>query len=122
MTTAPDAAATESAAARPMDEYASVREWDASFRHFWRSEAPPAAWKDALARFVASCGADPDAIINEVLQPAPSGEGVLLRTRARRKYVQLIEEFERAEGRQAANAVRSFMIHNGVAMAPSILR
>lgn len=104
-------------------DYASVRTWHASFRNFWRSEAPTDEAMQALERFVASCGSTPDEIIDEVLKQQPSGEGLMLRTRARRKYMQLIEEFEQQEGsREVANYVRSFMIHNGVAMNPSILK
>ncbi len=104
-------------------DYASVREWRSSFCNFWRSEAPPEEAMRALERFVASCGSSPDEIIDEVLKPQPSGEGLMLRTRARRKYMRLIEQFEEQEGsREVANYVRSFMIHNGVAMNPSILK
>lgn len=107
---------------RPIDDYESVIEWEKSFRNFWRTEGPPQEWKDALDRFVSFCEAEPDDIIDEVLRPVPTGEGLLLRTRARRKYIRLIYEFEEQEDRFAANGVRSFMIHNGVAMTPTILR
>lgn len=116
------AGASGDATDRPIDEYQTVQEWNFSFRNFWDDGDVPREWIDVLARFVDSCDMDPDSIIDEVLKPQPTGEGVLLRTRTRRKYVQLIDEFEVREGRAAANAVRSFMIHNGVAMTPSILR
>ena len=104
-------------------DYASVRVWHASFRNFWRSEAPPEQATRALERFVAYCGSNPNEIIDEVLKPQPSGEGLMLRTRARRKYMRLIEEFEQQEGsREIANYVRSFMNHNGGAMNPSNLK
>ncbi len=107
---------------RPIDDQTTVTEWEKSFRAFWRRAGPPPEWKDALERFVSFCETQPDDIIDEVLRPAPTGEGLQLRTRARRKYVRLIEDFETQENRAAANGVRSFMIHNGVAMTPSILR
>jgi len=108
--------------ARALESYGSVREWQFSFQNFWRTDGPPDSWKAALGRFAEQNGTDPDAIIDEVLKPAPAGEGLLLRTRARRKYVELVDDFERQEGRAAANAVRSFLIHNGIAMTPGILR
>lgn len=114
-----DAGATNG---RAIDGYQSVAEWEKSFRSFWRTDGPPPEWKAALERFVSFCEVEPDDIIDEVLRPAPTGEGLLLRTRARRKYVRLIEEFEEQEDRFTANGVRSFMIHNGVAMTPTILR
>lgn len=114
--------ATSSTDRRPIDDYQSVADWGQSFRNFWRIEGPPPEWKEALERFASFCEAEPDDIIDEVLKPAPTGDGLLLRTRARRKYIQLINEFEAQESRSTANGVRSFMIHNGVAMTPTILR
>jgi hypothetical protein len=104
------------------DDSESVAEWAKSFRSFWRTDGPPPEWKAALERFSSFCEATPDEIIDEVLRPQPTGEGLRLRTRARRKYIRLIEEFEEQENRSTANGVRSFMIHNGVAMTPTILR
>ncbi len=46
----------------------------------------------------------------------------MLRTRARRQYLDLIEQFEaRSKSRDQANVARSFLIHNGIAMNPGIL-
>lgn len=106
----------------PLSEYRTVRQWFGSFQKFWRSGPPPPEWLDTMEKFVAFCETTPDDIIEEVLKPQPRGEGLMLRTRARRKYIQLIDDFEAAEGsRDIANVVRSFMIHNGVAMSPGIL-
>ncbi|HJM76052.1 MAG TPA: hypothetical protein QGI71_09385 [Dehalococcoidia bacterium] len=101
----------------------AVRQWHESYQLFWRSGPPPDAALRSLERFVERCEQQPDEIVDEVLRPGPAGEGLMMRTRARRKYMQLIEEFEQHEGsRETANHVRSFMIHNGIAMSPGILR
>lgn len=101
---------------------ATVRLWQASFRESWLDELEKEKAFPALEQFVQMCETKPDDIIAEVLKPAPRGEGVQLRTRARRKYLTLIDDFESREGRQKANYVRSFMIHNGVAISPPILK
>ena len=106
----------------PIRDYASVGEWRKSVSKFWRATPPPDDWLETLEAFCRFAGTNPDAIIDEILSPAPTGEGLLLRTRARRKWVDLIDEFEGYVGREKANHVRSFVIHNGVAMNPSVLR
>jgi nitroreductase len=106
----------------PLEEYTTVRDWAFSFSNFWRAPAPAMEAHAALEQFCRFCGSEPDAIIDEILRPEPSGEGLQLRTRARRKWVEIIDDFEGHVGRERANYVRSFMIHNGVAMNPSILR
>ena len=106
----------------PIRDYASVGEWRKSVSKFWRATPPPDDWLETLEAFCRFAGTNPDAIIDEILSPAPTGEGLLLRTRARRKWVELIDEFEGYVGREKANHVRSFVIHNGVAMNPSVLR
>lgn len=105
-----------------IEDYSTVHDWNHSFSNFWRSPAPPRQWQQTLQQFCKFSGTEPDAIIDEILRPEPTGEGLRLRTRARRKWVDLVDEFERYVGRDKANHVRSFLIHNGVAMNPSILR
>ncbi len=106
-----------------LDEFESVQVWRSSHREFWRGAELEEVELSALERFVSFCEADPDEIIGEVLQSQAGSDKVMLKTRARRKYIQLIDDFEAAEkSRRVSNGVRSFMIHNGVAMNPSILR
>lgn len=101
----------------------TVRTWLFSYQESWRSTIDEEQALATLAKFVQFSGSEPDAIIAEVLQPLSTGDGVVLRTRGRRKYMKLIDEFEQREGsREIANYVRSFMIHNGVAMNPAILK
>ncbi len=106
--------------ARPIEAYRSVVTWKTSYRRYW-GEALRSSMLEALSRFCEGLGADPDQIIDECLPPAGSGEGVLLRTKARRKYIEVVDRFEERTERRTANAVRSFLIHNGVAMSPGVL-
>ena len=107
----------------PLLELDSVKQWWGSYQQCWRGGAPPAEALDALRKFVRKTGFEPDEIVEEVLKPQASGEGLMLRTRARRKYMELLAEFEESEGsRETANYVRSFMIHNGIAISPGIQR
>jgi hypothetical protein len=114
--------ASPSADAAALEDFRSIQQWRQSFARFWRGGEPEQAAFEALARFVAVNEVTPDEIIDQVLRSKESGD-LMLRTRARRKWMGLIQEFEDAEqSRDAANGVRSFMIHNGVAMNPPILR
>jgi hypothetical protein len=103
--------------------YESVRRWLASRRALWGESGDEEAQLEALTRFCGELGKDPDKIVDDCLKRSPEGGTFLLRTRARREYMQLIDRFEESgAGRDAGNAVRSFFIHNGVAMNPSILK
>lgn len=113
---------------KPIGEYDSVRLWREEYGHYWgipvsKTEEEAGESLPRLERFCALCGKDPDQIIGDCLRPAKVGEGLVMRTKSRRTYIALIAEFERAAGsRDAGNSVRSFFIHNGVAMTPSALR
>ncbi len=106
-----------------ISDYDSVQTWFNSHNEYWEgSEVEPEA-VNAVRKFCEMVGSDPDSIIGECLRPRPSGEELMMRTRARRKYIESILEFEAQENSRAkANAVRSFFIHNGVAMNPSIVK
>ncbi len=107
---------------KTITNYETVRVWLASYAQFWGEEVDQESLQ-ALAHFCERTGQDPDSIIGECLQPSASGEGRTLKVRARRKYIEAINQFEAETGsRDAANAVRSFLIHNGVLVSPSILR
>ncbi len=105
----------------PMESYLSVATWKASYSRYWGEPLGP-LMLEGLSRFCKQVGADPDQIVDECLPQANSGEGVLLRTKARRKYIEAVDRFEDGAGRQTANTVRSFLVHNGVAMSPGVLR
>ena len=103
---------------RPVEEYQRVELWLRDYQESWGSADPQLeANLKALAAFCAMVERDPDAICSECLRPMEGG-GERIRYKARHYYIDQIEAFERAPegGRQAANAVRSFLIHNGIAM------
>ena len=124
------APAPTSPLAEPIREYESVRLWLKEYAAFWNftpsqleADEEMQTMLATLERACAFMDSDPDAMVGECLRPAKVGEGLVLRVRARRKYIDLIAAFEQQEGsRDAGNAVRSFFIHNGVAMTPSALR
>ncbi|HAL47917.1 MAG: hypothetical protein FI707_09720 [SAR202 cluster bacterium] len=101
----------------------SVQIWQNGFADYWGDATVEDDAIDALEQFCQMVGDDPDAIIGECLRPRPSGEELVMRTRARRKYIEHIQAFEtQNESRKMGNSVRSFFIHNGVAMNPSIVK
>lgn len=110
---------------RPIHEYSRVQLWLEDFQRSWGeggASIEPSRLQ-ALSEFCEFVGKDPDAIVAECLVPLEGGYEKI-RYQARHRYIQLIAEFEAQSvaGRNAANAVRSFLIHNGVAMGTNILR
>jgi predicted Fe-S protein YdhL (DUF1289 family) len=105
-------------------EQATVRTWlDAHGRHWGThlSEAEVEERLEVLARFCASCGRQPDELVAWLFRPTP--EGPRIRLKRRRLVMAMIDEFEqRSGGRAAGNTVRSFLIHNGVALSATPLR
>lgn len=100
----------------------SVHRWFASRHNLWGRNSLSDDLTETLARFCQVVGKTPDEMIDDCLRPGKDREVFTLRTRARRKYIEEIEQFESKSGsRDQANVVRSFFIHNGVAMNPSIL-
>ena len=109
---------------KPIHEYGRVQLWLEDFRKSWGDDETVVDPKlRALTEFCEFVGKDPDSIVAECLIPLEDGYEKI-RYKARHRYIQLIAEFEEATpaGRNAANAVRSFFIHNGVAMGTHILR
>jgi hypothetical protein len=103
---------------KPLTRYQRVEMWLRDYKESWGTEDPELdANLRALAQFCAMVEKDPDTICNECLRPMEGG-GERIRYKARRYYIEQIEAFERTHegGRRAANAVRSFLIHNGIAM------
>jgi hypothetical protein len=101
----------------------SVQRWLESRAGLWGPDGVDDSLVPGLLRFCQFAGKDPDALIDECLRPKGEGGIYLLRTRARRAFIDLIEAYEAAVGsRSQANVARSFFIHNGVAMNPPVLR
>ncbi len=102
--------------------YESTRRWLASRLVWWGPTGEDEVLLETLARFCEIAGKNPDEMVDECLRRSTEGGPFVLRTRARRGYIDLINKFESDTGsRQEANAVRSFFIHKGVAMNPSVL-
>jgi len=107
---------------KPIAEYDRVRLWLEDFEKSWGERHDGSAELSALEAFCDFVGKDPDAIVADLLTPVEGGYEKI-RYKARHRYIELISEFEaNREGRQAGNAVRSFLIHNGVAVGTRILR
>lgn len=110
---------------KPIEEYQRVRVWLEDFEKSWGdgSRADPSAELAILAAFCEFVEKDPDAVVADLLAPVDGGYEKI-RYKARHRYIELISEFEAASpaGRQAGNTIRSFLIHNGVAVGTRILR
>jgi hypothetical protein len=69
----------------------------------------------ALEEFCRFCGETPDAIIASLFRPTDDGPRINLKRR--RHIIEWIDSFEREHGgRPTGNLIRSFLIHNGVAL------
>ncbi len=100
----------------------STGRWLASRLDLWGPKSVTDDLIETLSRFCARVAKTPDEIIDDCLKPGKDRDTLVLRTRARREYMEHIEHFEAETGsRDEANIVRSFLIHNGVAMNPSLL-
>lgn len=100
----------------------SVHRWLTSRLELWGAKSVHDGLLETLARFCEDTGKGPDEMVGDCLRPGKDRDTFVLRTRARREYMERIEQFESSAGSRAeGNIVRSFFIHNGVAMNPSIL-
>ena len=100
----------------------STRPWLSSRQDLWGASANSDALIETLTSFCQLAGKSPDEMVDDCLKPGKTGETLMLRTRARRQYMDLIEQFEASsQSRAHGNVARSFLIHNGIAMNPSIL-
>ena len=96
-----------------------MQTWLQGLREQWGED--PGDWKErlqALADFCAFADKDPDTVIKECVRESESGKRISIK--GRRFYNGKIAEWQvslagdrRAQGR-AGNAVRSFLIHNGI--------
>ena len=107
------------ALAKPIGEYESVRAWFESLREQWGEE--PDDWGEktqALDAFCSYVDKDPDTIIAECVRETDDQRKISVK--GRRFYNNRIAEWqdslagERPEQARAGNAVRSFLIHNGI--------
>lgn len=103
---------------------AAVRAWISAYSTHWdlaQTDAEVRQKLEVLAKFCSVCQKQPDELVAWLFRPTP--EGPRIRLKRRREVMALIETFEREHGgRAAGNVVRSFLIHNGVALsAPPLL-
>ena len=108
---------------KPLAEYDSVKVWLGGYAKQWGTHPEEdTARLQVLEAFCTFIGKAPDEIISECLRQVEEGQKI--RTRARRSYIEKIQEFEARTGgsRTQGNIVRSFFIYNGVAMSAEILR
>jgi hypothetical protein len=101
---------------RGSESYRRVALWIDGYRRSWGDQSDePATKLEQLDAFCAFAGKNPDEIIDDCLRPVAGGYEQI-RYKARHHYIDLIAEFEKERGRDAGNTIRSFFIHNGVAM------
>ena len=97
----------------------SVRAWCQRLSQQWRED--PDDWDQRLGALGGFCGfveKDPDTVIKECVRESEAGKRISVK--GRRFYNDMIAEWQTslpgdrlAQGR-AGNAVRSFLIHNGI--------
>jgi hypothetical protein len=96
----------------------SVRKWLADYERHW-GPSNLDQQVAVLERFCSCVGKTPDEIIEECLRTVE--EGKVIRVKARRQYLELIGRFEAGSaGRRGGNVIRSFLLHNGVALSASL--
>lgn len=81
---------------------------------------------EIVLRFCSLAQDEPDALVASLFRPTE--EGPRIRVKRRREVIALIERFEReagggdvGRGRADGNVVRSFLIHNGIALSAPAL-
>lgn len=105
--------------AKPIEEFETVRAWRQGLSEQWGEE--PGDWPERLEALAAFCDfveKEPDTIIRECLRESEDGKRI--RLKGRRFYAEKIAEWQaslpgdRASQGRAGNAIRSFLIHNGI--------
>ena len=113
-----------------VEEFATVRQWLSAFGSHWNRSVAAADQRrklEILHRYCVFVERDPDALVANLLRETPTGQKIWLKRR--RTEMVRIDEFEAVvargdprSGREAGNAVRSFFIHNGVALTATPFR
>ena len=102
----------------------TVRAWLAAHSAHWdvtHTDEETAGRLRTLGEFCAFCGQEPDELVDGLFRP--TAEGPRIRLKRRREVMAEIEAFEKEHGgRTSGNLVRSFLIHNGVALTATPLR
>jgi hypothetical protein len=113
-----------------LTDFVAVRQWLMAYASHWKSNSAEAEQRRKLQLLHQYCEfaqRDPDALISNLLRETATGKQI--RLKRRRIEMQRIEEFETQigggeprAGRDAGNTIRSFFIHNGVALTATPLR
>jgi hypothetical protein len=102
----------------------TVKAWLRAYAAHWdvhEADAETRAKLEVLSRFCAVSEKGPDELVAWLFRATP--EGPRIRLKRRRAVMARIDEFERENGgRAAGNVVRSFLIHNGIALSATPLR
>lgn len=111
-------------------QFASVQQWLQAHGSHWNraaEEAERLSKLEILRRYCEFAERDPDALVSNLFRQTPTGTKIWLKRR--RAEMARIDSFEAAinegdarSGRQAGNVVRSFFIHNGVALTATPFR
>lgn len=70
-----------------------------------------------LARFLTHVGIGPDELVAGLFRQTDVGPRI--RLKRRREVMEQIDQWEKVNGRPAANVVRAFLVQNGVALTAS---
>ncbi len=113
-----------------LGEFATVRQWLEAYASHWNRSAQEADRQhklNILRRYCEIAERDPDALVANLFRETPTGKKIWLKRR--QAEMARIDEFEVAmgggelrAGRDAGNTIRSFFIHNGVALTAIPLR
>ncbi len=113
-----------------LGEFATVRHWLQAYASQWNRTAEEAEQQHklkVLRRYCEVAQRDPDALVANLLRDTPTGKKIWLKRR--RAEMARIDEFEAVvaggeprAGREAGNTIRSFFIHNGVALTATPFR
>jgi hypothetical protein len=106
----------------------AVRKWLSGLeKHYGPSDREAEAERlDALSRFCAFVGASPEEIVEQCFYRKKDSGDLRISVKARRHFAERIDEFQQAadgskfEKARTGNAIRSFLIHNGVLMQSGV--
>lgn len=107
-----------------LESQSTVTAWLRAHSSQWdvkHTDAETRARLETLSRFCTICEKSPDDLVAWLFRETP--EGPRIRLKRRRQVMAQIDEFEAENGgRAAGNVVRSFLIHNGIALSATPLR
>lgn len=111
-------------------QFATVKQWLSAFGSHWNRGAGETDQRrkvEILQRYCTFVERDPDTLVANLLRETPTGQKIWLKRRRAEmaridQFEQLVADGDARAGREAGNAVRSFFIHNGVALTATPFR